>query len=168
MRFAVVSLLSASALLAASPALAKPTAQDASFVSSAGTRALTEVNVGTALLHSRGADRRVRRLASLAVKRAGHESRAIAKLAASNRLPSARHGKRRGTSQVAHLAKLRGTRRDRSYLKLTISDLDSHIRTYRAEMAKGHDADIRKQAREWIGRLTDLRARAGTLLLRVR
>ena len=35
-------------------------------------------------------------------------------------------------------------------------------------MAKGHDADIRKQAREWIGRLTDLRARAGTLLLRVR
>ena len=164
MRPIAVFVAAACVLAVATPAHAKPNAQDASFITSAGARALTEVNVGKAYLHARGDDKRLRRFASLAVRRGGHETRAIERLASHNGLPSPRHGKRRGTAQVAHLAKLSGRRRDHSYLRLTISDLDSHIRAYRRELAKGRDNDIRKQATEWLGRLTDLRTRAATLL----
>src|SRR5439155_20670951 len=115
MRPFAVSVAAACVLAVATPAQAKPNAQDASFITSAGARALTEVNVGKAYLHARGDNSRVRRFASLAVRRGGHETRAIERLAAHNRLPPARHGKRRGTAQVAHLAKLSGRRRDHSY-----------------------------------------------------
>src|SRR4051794_37339893 len=84
-------------------AQAKPSAQDASFLTSAGARALTEVNISTALLHAAGARPKVRRLASQVVKRSGHETRAIAELAQHEGLPAATHGKRRGTAQIAHM-----------------------------------------------------------------
>jgi hypothetical protein len=168
MKVIVVSTAAVAALALAAPAQAKPNAQDASFIASAGARALTEVNVGKALLHARGANKSVRSLASLVVRRAGHETRAIARLAKSKGLPSAGHGKRRGTEQVQHLAKRNSAAaRDRSYVKLTISDLDSHIRTYKREVAKGRDAAIKKQATQWLSRLTALRAQASVVLAKL-
>src|SRR3954454_15554477 len=117
------AVVCALALALATAAQAKPSAQDASFLTSAGSRALTEVDISTALLHAAGARPKVRRLASLVVKRSGHESRAIAALAKHEGLPAAAHGKRRGTAQIQHMDKLSGLARDRSYVKLLLSDL---------------------------------------------
>jgi hypothetical protein len=167
MKATVLSTAAVCALALAPTAQAKPNAQDASFLASAGSRALTEVNISTALLHGAGAKPKVRRLAAQVVKRSGHESRALAQLAKHEGLPAAAHGKRRGTAQVQHMNKLSGLARDRSYIKLLSSDLASHIQTYKREIAKGHDAAVRNQAKAWLGRLLALRNQATAVLARL-
>ncbi len=125
-------------------------------------RALTEIDISQAVLRLPGTSKRVRNLASLAVKRGGHELVSVQNIERDLGVASVSHGRRKGTSEVQHLQTASVHERNHSYPKLLLSNLKAHIQAYEKAEANGNHL-VSNHAKSWLPHLVDLQDKATAL-----